>query len=93
MSCGNHHDTPCGEVLDTVSAFLDGEMTAHDHHRISEHFEECGPCLREFGIYQEVKILVARSCGSDHLPDEVRARVVSRIREVTLTLRAESAES
>ena len=21
MSCGNHHDTPCGEVLDAVSAY------------------------------------------------------------------------
>ncbi len=58
MSCGNHHDTPCGEVLDAVSAYLDGEMTEHDHERIAQHFDECGPCLHEAGIYQEVKLLV-----------------------------------
>ena len=93
MSCGNHHDTPCGEVLDAVSAYLDGEMTDHDKDRIAQHFDECAPCLREVGIYQEVKVLVGRCCGGDPVPDEVRDRVVTRIRSITLTLRTESAES
>ena len=92
MSCGNHHDTPCSEVLDAVSAYLDGEMTEHDASHIAQHFEECAPCLQEFGIYQEVKVLVGRCCGGDAVPDDVRARVVSRIRTVTVTLRAESLE-
>jgi mycothiol system anti-sigma-R factor len=83
MSCGNHHDTPCSEVLEAVSAYLDGEMTEHDRERIATHMDECSPCLHEVGIYQEVKILVARSCGCDEVPDEVRARVVARIRSVT----------
>lgn len=84
MSCGNHHDTPCTEVLDAVSAYLDGEMTPHDCERIAQHFSECGPCFHEYGIYQEVKLLVSRSCGCDPVPDEVRARVVSRIRTVSV---------
>jgi len=83
MSCGNHHDTPCSEVLDAVSAYLDGECEQHDAQHIATHFEECAPCLKEYGIYQEVKLLVARSCGCDPVPDEVRARVVSRIRSVS----------
>ena len=85
MSCGNHHDTACGEVLDAVSAYLDGEMSADDVRRFRQHFDECGPCLHEAGIYQEVKVLVQRCCGNDHVPDEVRARVISRIRTVTVT--------
>ena len=92
MSCGNHHDTPCGEVLDAVSAYLDGEMTADDHAKIAHHFDECGPCLKEAGVYQEVKALIARSCGSDACPDEVRARVVSMIRTVTVTVNTETAD-
>jgi anti-sigma factor (TIGR02949 family) len=93
MSCGNHHDTSCDEVLDAVSAYLDGEITDHDHDRIAQHFDECGPCLHEFGIYQEVKLLVGRCCGGDQMPDEVRSRVVGRIRSVTLSLRADAAEA
>ncbi|CAB4846484.1 unannotated protein [freshwater metagenome] len=90
MSCGGHHDTPCGEVLDAVSAYLDGEMTEHERERISTHVEECSPCLREVGIYQEVKLLVARSCGCDHVPEEVRSRVLGRIRAVSVQWRTDS---
>lgn len=89
MSCGNHHDTPCGEVLDAVSAYLDGEMTDHDRAKIAQHFDECSPCLHEAGIYQEVKVLVHRCCGGDQMPDEVRSRIVTRIREVTVTYRTD----
>jgi anti-sigma factor (TIGR02949 family) len=85
MSCGNHHDTPCGEVLDQVSAYLDGEMTVEDKARFRQHFDECSPCLHEAGIYQEVKVLVHRCCGNDQVPEEVRARVVARIRTVSVT--------
>ncbi len=89
MSCGNHHDTPCGEVLDAVSAYLDGEMTDEDRAKIAHHFDECSPCLHEAGIYQEVKVLVHRCCGGDQMPDDVRARIVTRIREVTVTYRTD----
>ena len=27
MSCGDPHETDCGEVLDEVYLYLDGEMT------------------------------------------------------------------
>ena len=93
MSCGNHHDTPCSEVLDAVSAYLDGEMTEHDASHMAEHFDECGPCLREFGLYQEVKLLVHRSCGGDAVPDDMRQRIMTRIRSVTLSLRADGVDA
>ncbi len=85
MSCGNHHDTPCSEVLEYVSAYLDGEVTEHDHEKFAQHFDECGPCLQEAGVYQEVKLLIARSCGGDPCPDAVRTKVLASIRSVTVT--------
>ena len=90
MSCGNPHATPCTEVLEAVSAYLDGELDDHDASHIAQHFDECSPCLRELGIYQEVKVLVGRCCGGDQVPEDVRARVVSRIRSVTVTIWSES---
>jgi anti-sigma factor (TIGR02949 family) len=85
MSCGNPHETSCAEVLDAVSAYLDGEMDDHDAAKWKQHFDECGPCLKEAGVYEEVKVLIARSCGCEPCPDDVRSRVVSRIRAVSVT--------
>jgi mycothiol system anti-sigma-R factor len=86
MSCGNPHETPCTEVLDVVYAFLDGELDDDGKHKIREHLDECSPCLRQFGIEQEVKLLVARCCGSDRAPESLRIRIVSRLAEVQVEL-------
>ena len=84
MSCGEPHETDCGEVLADVFLYLDGEMDYERRDRIRSHLDECSPCLRKFGIEQEVRALVARSCGNDVAPATLRARVVLRLREVVL---------
>ena len=84
MSCGQPHATDCRVVLEKVYLYLDGEMADHDVHHIREHLDECAPCLREFGIEQEVKALVARSCGCDRAPDGARERLLVRLREVRI---------
>jgi mycothiol system anti-sigma-R factor len=65
-------------------------MDEHDHSRIATHFEECVPCLQEYGIYQEVKLLVKRSCACEPVPEHVRALVVARIRSVTVAIESVS---
>jgi hypothetical protein len=70
MSCGKPHETPCTEVLDQVYSYLD----------------ECGPCLREFGLEEAVKRLVAKHCGCDPAPADLRAKILVRIREVRATI-------
>ena len=84
MSCGHPHSTPCSDVLETISAYLDGELTDDDRAAIGQHIHECWPCLHEVDVYREVKVLIARACGGDQVPAEVRARVVSRIRSVSV---------
>jgi mycothiol system anti-sigma-R factor len=82
MSCGKPHETPCREVLDRVYWYLDGEVSAEDVHHIREHLDECGPCLREYDLYESVKRLVARGCGGDPVPAGLRGKVLVRIRQV-----------
>ena len=82
MSCGDPHETPCSEVLDAVYLYLDGEQQGEDREHVRLHLDECAPCLRQYGLEQAVKALVARSCGSDPVPDELRTRVLTRIQEV-----------
>jgi mycothiol system anti-sigma-R factor len=86
MSCGNHHETPCSEVLEQVYVYLDGEIGPDECAKIREHLDECGPCLRQYGLDQAVKALVARSCGCDLAPDALRNKVLARIREVRVEI-------
>jgi mycothiol system anti-sigma-R factor len=86
MSCGEPHETDCSEVLAAVYHFLDGEITDARKHVIREHLDECAPCLRQFGIEQEVKALVARCCGADRAPEALRIKIVTRIQQVRVEL-------
>jgi mycothiol system anti-sigma-R factor len=86
MSCGKHHDTPCSEVLDRVYIYLDGEIDPAETVKIRHHLEECGPCLRQYDLDQAVKALVARTCGYEVASDELRLKVLARIRQVRVEL-------
>jgi len=90
MSCGHHHDTDCSSVLGRVYEYIDNEMADDDCVTIKQHLDECAPCLAEFGLEQAVKALVARSCGCDTAPDQLRAKILSRIREVQADIAADA---
>ncbi len=68
MSCGNPHEVPCSEVLDRMYSYLDGEMDQVSYAQVRVHLDECGPCLREFGLEEAVKRLVHKHCGHEQVP-------------------------
>jgi mycothiol system anti-sigma-R factor len=90
MSCGEPHETDCREVLAEVYFYLDLECTDERRDLIRQHLDECSPCLREYGIEQEVKALVARCCGGETAPVELRQRL--RIKLGELIFEAETHE-
>ena len=83
----------CSEVLAKVWVYLDGEIDAAASAALRDHLEQCGPCLRHYGLEKEVKALIARCCGNDLAPEDLRDRVLASIRtsvtvgrgEVTVT--------
>ncbi|WP_045876279.1 mycothiol system anti-sigma-R factor [Pseudofrankia sp. DC12] len=87
MSCGEPHEIDCRKVLDAVFLYLDNECDSSQQNLIRAHLDECSPCLREFGVEQEVKLLVARKCGGERAPDSLRVSLMARLRSV----RAEAA--
>jgi len=87
MSCGKPHDVPCTEVLDRMYSYLDRELAEGDCAKIAQHLDECGPCLREYGLDEMVKQLVHKCCGNDAAPGELRAKVMVRIEQVQAELR------
>jgi len=87
MSCGRPHATDCRKVLEQVYLYLDGELIDDEERQaVRVHLDECSPCLRAYGVEQEVKALVARSCGGDHAPDGMRQRLMVKLREVRIEI-------
>jgi mycothiol system anti-sigma-R factor len=82
MSCGNPHEVPCTEVLAMVYSYIDGEMDDGSYAEIRQHLDECGPCLREYGLDELVKKLVQKCCGHEPVPGELRVKVLTRIAAV-----------
>ena len=79
------HKKDCSEVIHQMLVFIDNELDQASCGDIEQHLEECGPCLREYNLERTVKSLVARSC-KEAAPEELRAKVMMRIREVHVTM-------
>jgi mycothiol system anti-sigma-R factor len=93
MSCGNPHEVDCSEILGLVYEYIDNELDLTDCAKVRQHLDECGPCLEMYGLEEEVKALVHRSCGCDEVPRDLRGKVLIRIQQVRLEIvQAESVE-
>jgi mycothiol system anti-sigma-R factor len=69
------HDPDCGVVLSEVYLYLDLECSETRRALIQKHLDDCSHCLREYGLEHEVKALVARCCGDERAPRELRDRL------------------
>ena len=87
MSCGKPHEIDCGQILNEVYLFLDLECSDDRRAAIQHHLDECSPCLSEYGIEQEVRVLVQRCCGSDRAPNELRDRLRDKIHALVVDVR------
>jgi mycothiol system anti-sigma-R factor len=79
-----HPGADCREVLAEVYFYLDLECADERRTLIRHHLDECSPCLREYGIEQEVKELVARCCGNETAPARLRIRLAQILRRPDL---------
>jgi mycothiol system anti-sigma-R factor len=85
MSCDDPLKPDCLDALERVAFFIDRELAEADCAQIQKHLDDCGPCLDLYDLERAVKALVARSC-SEHAPDDLRERVLLRIRQVRITI-------
>lgn len=84
MSCGDHHDTDCSEVLAEVWLFLDQECDGERRALLSKHLDECGPCLAEYGLDEKLKTLLATKCGGEQAPPGLKDKLRHQIRTAVL---------
>ena len=85
VSCGEPHETDCREVLAEVFLYLDGEITD------GAARPDPGPPRRVLALPAEVRHRAGGQapwwrgrCGGDRAPQELRARVLGRLREVVV---------
>lgn len=88
MSCGRPHEVPCTEVLARVYSYIDGEMDQMSYAQVRLHLDECGPCLREYGLEEVIKRLVHRHCGNEVVPAGLRQKVLATIEAVRAQIEA-----
>jgi mycothiol system anti-sigma-R factor len=74
----------CEDVLKDVFRFIDDESDPAVVDRIRQHLDGCAPCLRQFGLEQDVKSLIARCCGGDVAPQGLRSRIRVRLTEAVI---------
>jgi anti-sigma factor (TIGR02949 family) len=86
MSCGKPHEVPCSEVLARLESYLDREIEHKGYDQIRQHLDECGPCLREYGLEEAVKRLVHKCCGAEPAPSGLRTKVLVRIQAIRAEL-------
>ncbi len=72
----------CQDVLAEVYLYLDLECADERRSLIREHLSEIPSSLREHGIEQEVKALVARCCGTQLTPAEIKQRLRQKLAEL-----------
>jgi mycothiol system anti-sigma-R factor len=74
----------CDDVIDELYVYMDEETDDATRARIRQHLEACAPCLRQYGLEQDVRSLIARCCGSDRAPAGLRDRIKVRITELSV---------
>ncbi|PRX49074.1 mycothiol system anti-sigma-R factor [Prauserella shujinwangii] len=70
----------CEEALAEIYLLLDKECSPERDAQLRKHIEDCPPCLEEYGIDEQIKQLLARKCGGDHAPAELKTRLRASIR-------------
>ena len=74
----------CQDFLQQIVFLLDNELDESDCSAVRSHLESCNPCLARYDLQRTVKQVVARSC-SESAPEELRAKIVSTLRQIKIT--------
>jgi len=86
MSCGNHHEMPCSDVLALMNLFLDSEELPCERELVVIHLVECPPCQGQFSVENALKTLIARALCAEQAPQQVHTHIMASITEIHLEI-------
>ena len=70
----------CGQTVERLYQFIDGELTDERRKQIERHLDECSPCLQAVGFERELRIVIASRC-KDRVPEELRERIKAALQK------------
>lgn len=65
------HEMPCRELVEVVTEYLEGGLSATDRRRFEEHLASCPPCT-EYVAQFRATIELAGRIDPDAMPEETR---------------------
>lgn len=77
-------DCGCEKALAELEEFLHNELCKEDYADIAAHMATCGDCEGEARVGIVLTQAVQRACN-ETAPEELRSRVLLRIREIQAT--------
>ena len=77
-------DLGCEKALAELEEFLHNELSQEEYAEILEHMSKCGSCEDEAKVGIVLTKAVQRAC-IESAPEELRLRVIARIREIQST--------
>ena len=81
--CGGN-ESPCLEAKEHVWDFIDGELGPDDCARIKSHVDACDTCVQLFHSEQKIKDVVARACGCEPAPQDLRGRISAMLQRLRI---------
>ena len=95
MSCGDHHDTPCDQVLPNIILYIDHEIFDNNQlNAVEIHFGECLPCKnemeREYAALTMMRNLLTRSCAEE-APKSLHERLIEQTHQLHQQMAAQEA--
>ncbi len=77
-------DCGCEKALAELEEYLHNELAEQEYADVVEHMAACGDCEGEARVGIVLTQAVKRAC-SEVAPEELRVRVLARIREIQST--------
>ena len=68
----------CGQAIEKLYTFLDGELTEERRVEIRRHLDDCSPCLEAFDFEAELRVMISVRCRDD-VPEALRVRVAAAL--------------
>ena len=69
----------CDDICRDLHVYLDGEATAATRSVIAVHLQDCPSCAGAFRFEAQVRLVVARCCCTEPVPEALRVRVLRAI--------------
>lgn len=76
------HGCDCNEARAEAQRFIDGELDVTVRIQIEEHLADCHGCTERTEFQRHLKLLIARKCGQEAVPEELERKVLELIRRL-----------